>query len=421
VTWSGPFAGIRLTDFCWWGVGALATRTLADMGAEVIKIEDRGRPDLTRTLPPYPDELVSLGEVGAVTNFDRSGFFNNHNRNKRSMLLNMRHPRGREICRALIAKSDIVSENFRPGVMERWGLTYEAMTEIKPDIIFARLSGLGHTGPEAGYGTVGPVVQALSGLTALGGLPGEVPSGWGYSYMDNTAAYYGTIAMLLALYHRNATGEGQEVNVAAVEAGINMLGPDLLDYTANGRKYRRDGMPPGNRLTSRPAAPHGVYPTSEQDRWIAISVFSDEEWAALLDVMGQPAWAENPCFATLEARVKYQDELDGHMAAWTAGQERYSLMERLQAAGVCAGVVQTGQDRAEYDPQARLYDLYPIVDHPTMGPSHVEGLPFKLSGSPAREEWRSGPLLGADTEYVLTEVLGMDGAAVKELEADGVI
>jgi crotonobetainyl-CoA:carnitine CoA-transferase CaiB-like acyl-CoA transferase len=419
--WHGPLAGVRLTDFCWWGVGALCTRMLADFGAEVIKIEDRQRLDYLRMAPPFPGTVLAMGQVGRVTDPNQSGIFNNHNRNKLSVVLNMRHPRAREVCRRLIGESAIVSENFRPGVMERWGLAYDELTRIKPDIIFARLSGLGHSGPESPYGTAGPVVQALCGLTQMAGLPGREPSGWGYSYMDNTAAYYGTMAILMALYHRNETGEGQEIDVSAVEAGINLLGPDLLDVTANGRPYRREGMPPGNRLTNPPAAPHGVYPTNEEDRWIAIAVFSDDEWQALVAVMGTPDWAADAKFGALAARLANQDELDERIAAWTRGEERYSLMERLQAAGVAAGVVQTAEDRAERDPQIRLRNLYPEVDHPTIGRYPVEGLSFAMSASPPREAWRGAPLLGEHTELVLTEILCMGSAELRELAEEGVI
>jgi crotonobetainyl-CoA:carnitine CoA-transferase CaiB-like acyl-CoA transferase len=421
MSWAGPLNGIRLTDFCWWGVGALCTRMLADFGAEVIKIEDRQRLDYIRMIPPIPGQVLAMGQMGRVSDPNQSGMFNNHNRNKLSVVLNMREPRGREICRRLIAESDVVSENFRPGVMERWGLTYAELKRIKPDVIFARLSGLGHSGPEAAYGTAGPVVQALCGLTQMAGLPDREPSGWGYSYMDNTAAYYGTMAIMLVLFDRNETGEGQEVDISAVEAGINLLGPDLLDFTANGRPYRREGMPPGNRLTNPPAAPHGVYPTNEADRWIAITVFTDEEWQALRSVMGNPAWAGEARFQTLPDRVAVQDELDERIAQWTRGEERYALMERLQAIGIAAGVVQTAEDRCERDPQIRLRGLYPEVDHPVLGRYPVEGIPFKMSASPPRDEWRGGPCLGEHTEYVLTQILKMDGDEVHELAAEGVV
>ncbi|HWO94175.1 MAG TPA: CoA transferase [Dehalococcoidia bacterium] len=421
MAWAGPLAGVRLADFCWWGVGALCTRMLADFGAEVIKIEDRHKMDMIRTAPPLPGRVAALGQVGGEVDPNTSGIFNNHNRNKLSIVINMRDQRGRELCRRLIAKSDVVSENFRPGVMERWGLDYEALRAIRGDIIFARLSGLGHSGPESPYGTAGPVVQALCGLTAMAGLPGREPSGWGYSYMDNTAAYYGTIAIMLALYHKRATGLGQEIDVSAVEAGINLLGPDLLDFMANQRPYKRDGRPEGNRLSSPPAAPHGVYPTNEEDRWIAIAVFSDAEWEGLLDVMARPAWANDPRFATLGKRLKHQDELDAHLAEWTSGQERYDLMTRLQATGVPASVVQTPEDRCERDPQIRLRELFPIVDHPVLGPYPTEGLSFKMSASPPKEGWRGAPCLGEHTALVLTEVLGMSSREVDELAEAGVI
>ena len=415
-----PLGNLRFTDFCWWGVGALATRYMADFGAQVIKIEDRVRLDLTRTLPPFPDRVASMGDITFVPNPNRSGFFNNYNRNKLSITINMRLPQGRDLVRKLVNVSDVVSENFRPGVMERWGLDYEELSRLKDDIIFLRLSGLGHSGPEKEYGTAGPVVQALSGLSFMAGLPGREPSGYGYSYMDNTAAYYGVMACLLALYHRGQHGCGQEVNVCAVEAGVNLLGPDLLDYTVNGNGARASGLPRGNRLSGGRAAPHGVYPTIDEDRWLAVAVTDDEEWRALLSVAGQDCEIDDR-WATLAGRVADQDALDEWLTSWTRTMDRYEAMNLLQRAGVPAGAVQTGEDRVTRDPVLGQAKFFRQVEHPEMGPSYVEGMPIRLSESPVREDWSAGPTLGQHTHYVLNEILGMGSREVEQLETDGAI
>jgi crotonobetainyl-CoA:carnitine CoA-transferase CaiB-like acyl-CoA transferase len=206
------------------GVGSVATRLLADFGADVIKIEDRIRIDTPRRLPIYKDAPArNFGEEVVGGDPNRGGLFNNYCRNKLGITLNMRTEKGRQLAERLIAKCSVVSENFAPGVMERWGLTYERLQELSPNVIYARMSGYGHSGPHAGYRSYGPVVQAVSGLSYISGLPGKEPSGWGLSYMDNQAAYYNSTALLLAIYRRNQTGQGTEVDVSAIEAGVNQL------------------------------------------------------------------------------------------------------------------------------------------------------------------------------------------------------
>ena len=294
-TAQGPLAGIRVADFCWMGVGSVATRLLADFGAEVIKIEDRTRIDTPRKLPIYKDEPArNFGEEAVDADPDRGGLFNNYCRNKLGVVINMRTPKGRQLAERLIAESSVVSENFAPGVMERWGLTYERLQELSPDVIYARMSGYGHSGPHAEYRSYGPVVQAMSGLTHISGLPGREPSGWGFSYMDNQAAYYNSTALLMAIYRRMRTGQGTEIDVSAIENGINLVGPVLLDVTVNGHTTRRPDFPTGNRLEWPPAAPHGVYPARGEDRWVAIAVFDDDQWSGLVDGARIPRMDRRP-------------------------------------------------------------------------------------------------------------------------------
>ncbi|HSS09802.1 MAG TPA: CoA transferase, partial [Acidimicrobiales bacterium] len=299
----GPLAGIRVADFCWMGVGSVATRLLGDFGAEVIKIENRVRIDTPRRLPLYKDEPArNFGEEVLDADPNRGGLFNNYCRNKLGVTIDMRTPAGRGLAERLIAKSSVVSENFAPGVMERWGLTYERLQELSPNVIYARMSGYGHTGPHAEYRSYGPVVQAVSGLSYISGLPGREPSGWGLSYMDNQAAYYNSAALLLAIYRRNITGEGTEIDVSAVEAGINLVGPVLLDVTVNHRSTRRPDFPTGNRLEWPNAAPHGVYPARGTDRWIAIAVFNDAQWSGLVEALDRPEWTAHPRVSTQAGR-----------------------------------------------------------------------------------------------------------------------
>jgi benzylsuccinate CoA-transferase BbsF subunit len=418
---TGPLAGVRVADFCWMGVGSVATRLLADFGAEVIKIENRTRVDLPRRLPIYKGAgNRTFGEEDPDADPDKGGLHNNYSRNKLGVTINMRDPRGRELAEHLIARSDAVTENFAPGVMERWGLTHERLRELNPRIIYARMSGYGHSGPHTEYRSYGPVVQAVSGLSHISGLPGAEPSGWGLSYMDNQAAYYNSAALLMALYHRNRTGDGAEIDVSAVEVGIGLAGPLMLDVAVNGRSTRRPDFPTGNRLEHPHAAPHGVYPCRGDDRWVAIAVFDDGEWRSLIEALGRPAWAADPRFAGQEQRFAHQDELDAHLAAWTRTRDRHDVMELLQAAGVRAAAVQDARDVNERDPQIAARGLFFELDHPIIGPARFEGVPFRASEFDP-DHWRSAPLQGEDNAYVVQEILGLDDAEYDELTAAGVI
>jgi crotonobetainyl-CoA:carnitine CoA-transferase CaiB-like acyl-CoA transferase len=417
----GPLAGIRVADFCWMGVGSVATRLLGDFGAEVIKIENRVRIDTPRRLPLYKDEPArNFGEEVLDADPNRGGLFNNYCRNKLGVTIDMRKLAGRELAERLIAKSSVVSENFAPGIMERWGLTYERLQELSPNVIYARMSGYGHSGPHAEYRSYGPVIQAVSGLSYISGLPGREPSGWGLSYMDNQAAYYNSTALLLAMYRRNITGEGTEIDVSAVEAGINLLGPVLLDVTVNHRTSRRPDFPTGNRLEWPNAAPHGVYPAKGTDRWIAIAVFDDDQWSGLVEALGRPEWTTDSRVATQAGRFANQDFVDQHLAAWTRQQGRHEAMELLQHHGVPAGAVQNAEDLNERDPQLAHRGVFFEMDHPVIGPARFEGTPVHFSDA-APDNWRSGPLLGEDNDYVFKEIVGVGDDEYEELQAEGVI
>lgn len=402
------------------GVGACATRLLADFGAEVIRIEDRQRLDMPRRLPVYKGEARAYGEEDANPDPNKGGIFNNYNRNKLGVTINMRTKGGRMLADRLIASSSVVTENFAPGVMERWGLTYERLNELSPNVIYARMSGYGHSGPHAEYKSYGPVVQAVSGLSYISGLPGQEPSGWGYSYMDNEAAFFNAAALLMAIYNRNITGKGAEIDVSAIEVGVNLIGPLLLDVAMNGRSTRDGAFPTGNRLEHPNAAPHGVYPCAGEDQWIAIAVFDDAEWRALKGAMGSPAWAEAPEFATQAKRFANQDALDARLAAWTKDHDKRALMLSLQAAGVRAGAVQSAEDLNETDPQIAHRGVFFELDHPVIGEARFEGTPIKFSRT-VQENWRSAPLLGEDNAFVFRELLGVSSAEYEALEAEGAL
>lgn len=414
----GPLAGVRVADFCWMGVGACATRLLADFGAEVIRIEDKNRLDMPRRLPVYKGEVRAYGEEDANPDPNKGGIFNNYNRNKLGVTINMRTEAGKAYAHRLIASSSVVTENFAPGVMERWGLTYDKLEELSPNVIFARMSGYGHSGPHAEYKSYGPVVQAVCGLSKISGLPGTEPSGWGYSYMDNEAAFFNATALLTAIYQRNASGKGTEIDVSAIELGVNLLGPMLLDVTVNNRRTRDRTFPIGNRLEHPNAAPHGVYPCAGEDRWIAITVFDETEWSALKGAMGSPAWADDAKFASQQSRFENQGALDKAIGNWTRDHDRFDLMHKLQAVGVRAGAVQNAEDLNETDPQIAHRGVFFELDHPVIGEARFEGTPIQFSET-VQENWRSAPLLGEDTEYVSRELLGMSEDEYQQLIEEG--
>ena len=391
-----PLAHVRVVDFTWVIAGPQATRILADFGAETVRVEYHSNLDTIRNTGPFVEQAPGV---------NRSGFFNNMNRAKRSITLNVHHPDAFRLLKQLIALSDVVIENYSSRVMEDWGLGYEELRRIKPDIIYLSLSGFGHFGRHRDYITWGPTAQALSGLTAMSGLPGLPPAGWGYSYMDHTAGFYGAIAVLMALHHRNRTGQGQWIDMSQAQVGMALTGSAILDYVANGRPYKRPGNPPGNRLTDRPAAPHGAYPCRDGE-WCAIAVFTDDQWRGLRHAMGEPAWTQEPRFASLSQRCAHQDELDELVGAWTRHQDATALMQRLQAAGVPAGRVQVSRMRAEEDPQLAHRGYLVETDHPEIGRWRVEAEPALLSATPSRIE-RAAPVLGEANGYVYQELLGL--------------
>ncbi|MFN0145188.1 MAG: CaiB/BaiF CoA transferase family protein [Dehalococcoidia bacterium] len=404
-------AGIRVCDLTWIIAGPTATRVLADFGAEVIRVEHEQAIDSVRLGRPITGDTPTL---------NNSGFFNYFNRNKKSMQLNVRHPMGMDVLRRLVAVSDIVVENFSSGVMTSWGLDYPQLKEIRPDIIYCSISGFGHSGRDKAFTTWGPTAQALSGLTLTSGLPGLPPAGWGYSYMDHTAGYVAASAIMMALHHRNRTGEGQHIDISQVEAGIVLNGPAILDYTVNGRKWRRDGMPPGNRAWEPHVAPHNAYPCAGDDRWVAIACMNDAEWEALVRAMDEPHWARDPKWSTNDGRLAHQDELDERIGEWTSEFVDYEAMELLQAAGVRAGAVQKASDRFERDPQLAARDWWHRLTHAEIGECDFDGVVPKLSGTPGSLRSAS-PVLGADTHDVLRDVLGMSDDEIIEHETSGVL
>src|ERR1051326_822864 len=419
-----PLNGIRILDFTWFLASAGGTRFLAAFGAESIKVELKSHPD-TRMAAMAPvggreARDKATGPLPGVTDPNMGGQFNNKNPGKRGISLNVRHPKGLEIARRLVAMSDVVAEGFSPGVLDSWGLGYDALRAIKPDIVYVQQSGMGAKGTYGRFRTVGPIANSFAGLSEMSGLPEPaMPAGWGYSYLDWMGAYSFALAMLSALFHRARTGEGQWIDASQTEVGLFIAGTAILDWSANGRIWSRIG----NRSPYKPAAPHGVYPCAGEDRWLAIACFTDAEWRALTDVAKRREWAEDSRFVELTARLAHQDGLDAMIAQWTKAHDARHLMLALQSAGVPAGVCQPAEDRCDRDPQLAHLKWLTEVTGSKIGRWPVAEGPVKLSESPAFAGGRidrGAPCYGEDNEYVYGELLGMTTREIADLAAEGV-
>ena len=298
-----PLDGIRVADFCWAWAGPYGALQFAHLGAEVIRIESQTRPCPSRLIPPWADN-----EKGGL---NRSGYFNQYNQGKRSLTLNLKKSEGLELAKKVVAKSDIVTENFAGGVMDKMGLGYEVLRAIKPDIIMISLSGYGATGPEKGYVSYGPPQVALSGMSSLTGYKDDQPRQAGFSYGDPNGGVHGTFAVMCALLHRAKTGNGQFIDLSQREACAMLLPEGLMDYAMNGTQ------PPRNGNRDPYMAPHGVFRCKGEDRWVSIVVGNEEEWQRFCKAIGQPALATDVRFATLAARKENEDALEQIVTTWT--------------------------------------------------------------------------------------------------------
>ena len=415
-------AGVRVLDLTQLLATAGGIKILSSFGAECIRVEWKNRRDLRMmTMVPQTD--------GGPPSVNRGGYFNDINAGRMGISLNMTTKKGKEIFSALLDMSDVIAEGYRPGAMEKFGFGYEALRTQKPDIVYVQQPGFGKTGVYKDFGSIGPVANATSGLTDMSGLPEPYPPlGWLYSFMDFGGGYNCAMAMLAGIYYKKMTGKGIYIDSSQIEPGISYTGTAILDYQVNGRHYSRSG----NRSPNVPAAPHGAYRCRGPEsmgaaggvRWIAIACFTDEEWRSLCAVMGNPAWAPDPRFASLEARYRHQDELDALVDAWTIGFDAWDLMDRLQRAGVTAGVCQTAAERVEQDPQLAHLEWLTPLPHSEIGVYPIKGFPAKMSATPAYQGGpigRAGPCYAEDNQYVYGTLLGMSDSEIEQLAAEDVI
>lgn len=422
-----PMQGIRVTDFSWFGAGPYVTRLFAIYGAEVIRIESNAKIDGMRWQAPRKPDVTQTYNI--------SGMFNNFNPGKLGITLKLSHPKGIEIAKQLISMSDVVLDNFSPGAMESWGLTYEELVKIKPNIIVCTMPIMGITGPYKLWRGFGTSVRTLAGIDYITGNPDRPPIGTGMLALPDYTCnpYHSITAILSALHYRNRTGKGQFIEIAQFESTVCWTETAILDYTAN--NHIQTAL--HNRLPY--AAPHGVYrcrgeerevdycamPESvpehkkKDDRWCAIAVFSDGEWVAFCGAVGSPPWAREEKFATFAGRKENEDELDRLIAAWTRDKSPEEVMSLLQQAGVAAGVVKDGEDLQTRDPQLKERGFYVYLDHPEAGTIAHDGLTFSLSATPG--EMHRAPLLGEHNEYVYREILGFSEEEVNQLITEGVL
>ncbi len=399
------FKGIKIAEFAWVVVGPQTSKYLADHGATVVKVESHTNFDLIRGVGPFAENRPSL---------NGSMFFGKYNANKYSVSLNLNHVKGREIAWKLIKWADIVTESFRPGIMKKWGLDYESVSKIKPDIIYLSTSMQGQSGPFAQYSGLGMQLAAVAGIGEISGWADRMPSPPYGAYTDYICQRFCATALIAALDYRRRTGKGQWIEQSQLETYIYTIAPLIMDFIVNGRIAGRSG----NRLSY--AAPHGIYPCKGDDRWVAIAVFNDKQWRSFCETIGNPSWTRLKKFNTLVNRKKNEDELDTLIANWTINHTTEQVETIMQAGGVCASMVEKSSDLFE-DIQLKHRQFYVRLNHPEMGnPAYQQQAGFVLSKTP-REINIPSPCLGEHNAYVFKELLGMTDDEIADHLAEGSI
>jgi len=401
---AGLLSGIRVTDFSWVQAGPFVSEVLAQMGCEVIKIESRTQVDLLR-------KVSSTLGLSSEEDLDKSVEFNIANLNKLSLCLNLQQPKGLGIAQKLISTSDVVLENFSPGVMEKLGLSYEEVKKIKPDIIMLSISYSGQAGPESQYLGYATLFYAASGLSYLTGYPGG-PPGYIRLPIDSNVGATATVAALAALCHKQRTGEGQYIDVSARESMSCLMGHSFIDAFLDGNPVRRGNV-------DEVMAPHNCYPCKGEENWISIAVEQDDKWRGLCKTLGDPSLTEDSRFATGKMRLKNRIELDEAISGLTARFDASTLTQMLQEAGIAAFPALRAPDIFS-DPHLNSRKFITQVDHAKLGKQTVFAPAWKFSVA-APEITSPGPLLGEHNSYVLGELLGMTDEQIAELKTEGII
>lgn len=390
-----PLAGVRVLDFTHVLAGPFGTRVLADLGADVIKVGTASRGGGANT-PDHP-------------------YFVMWNRNKRNVCINMASAEGRAIAVRLAAECDLITENFSAGVLRRWGMDRQSLQDVNPGISVIAMGGMGQDGPWKDFVTYAPTIHALVGLTYLTNPPGRHDIGYGFSLTDHLSGLAGAVAALEALEYRDRTGQGLDIDLSQYELGLGLMAPALIDHLANGT----DPEPVGNRHPFGGWAPHGIYRCKGDDRWVALAVRGDDEWARLCTAMGQPELVNDPRFATHTSRIANQDVLDENITAWTVTRDRYDTQQLCQAHGLAAGAVQDAEDLATRDVQLLARNFFTSATAERWGEYGLERFPARFNGQ--RPDTYDGVhQVGEDTFDVMTALVGLSDDEFAELAASGV-
>ncbi|MFC1816662.1 CaiB/BaiF CoA transferase family protein [Thermodesulfobacteriota bacterium] len=405
-----PLSGIRILEFGYYVAGPLTGKLFADFGGEVLVIENEA---YLRT--HNSSRRPGLGAKD-LTSLNQGNMFNRYGTNKLSLTLDLKNPGAIELVKRLVAVSDIVMDNFAPQVMEKWGLTYDELIKVKPDIIALNMPTMGKGSIYEHHRAESWNLMAMAGFNYMSGTEGDMPICPSlYSHPDVSCnPFHAMIALLSALYYRTLTGKGQHIELSQFESTLCFTETALFDFLVNGQTKDRIG----NR--SKHAAPHGVYRCKGEDRWCAITIFNDDDWKALCHVMDRDDLVTNENFRTILQRLKNVEELDRILEEWTCKKSADEVMRLLQSAGISAGKVQDVVDLLEHDPQLKERKRWIEVDHPETGKSKGEGWGFKLLGSPEPRN-QHAPLLGEHTDYVLQKILGLPEEEINQLIIDGVI
>ncbi len=399
-----PLAGIKVADFSWIGVGPITTKALADHGATVVRIECSTRVDGLRINPPFKNNEVDP---------DMSHFYGTFNTSKLSLDIDMRVPEGLATAKKMIAWADVVIESWRPGAFADSGLTDEEIKKLNPSVIFIHTSLLASGGPLSGLAGYGYHAAAIAGFYPVVGWPDLPPDGPYLAYTDTISPRFITAALLSALDRRRRTGQGCFIEAAQLECGLQFLAPELADYQLSGHVATRNGNRDGD------VAPQGVYPCAGDDRWCAVTIATDTQWQSLVALLGEPTWTNDASLTSLPGRQAAHDEIDKHLAAWTAIFDPFELEHKLTAAGIPAGVVQRSSDLLA-DPQYAHQGFYRYLDHERMGNVPYAGHQYRIAGYQNGPR-TAAPTLGQHTFEVLTDLLGMDAEEIAEIAAAGAL
>jgi crotonobetainyl-CoA:carnitine CoA-transferase CaiB-like acyl-CoA transferase len=419
-----PFTGIRVADFAWVGVGPIVSKYLADHGAEVVRIESSTYPEALRRAGPFVDDIPGV---------DRSGYYANFNSSKRGITVNLKHPRGPELIKRFIATCDVVTESFTPGTMAKFGLDYESLRGLRPDLLMISMPLYGQTGPWSSYMGYGHVLQAAAGYNHMTGWPDQPPIGTGVAYTDFLVPHLAATALIAALDYRRRTGKGQYIDFGQMEAAIHGLGTAILDWTANGHEQIRLGN------HDMEAAPHNAY-RCRDGRWVVLACATEKHWEGLKAALGRPEWCDMDRMRRRWQRINELREIDRHLSFWFEDFTRRGdepalqaeegvegppvrkftteeVVQLMQSFGVPCGIVQS-PEAMHADPQLAHRGHYWRLQHPVMGLRTYDGPSFRLSKTPA-ELTRAAPCLGEDNEYVYKEIVGLSDEEFIELLADG--